>query len=465
MIAIFRFRKLAPDMTNGPILPQLLLYALPLAASGILQLLYNAADIIVVGQYADETALAAVTSTGSLINLIVNLFIGLAVGAIALTARYCGAQDSAGIHRAVHTAISLSLIGGVLIGVLGFFAANPLLQLMDSPDGVIDQATLYVQLYFLGMPAIMVYNFGAGILNATGDTRRPLVILACSGLVNVGLNLLLVIVFDLDVAGVAIATSVSQYISAVAVTILLLRSNSATRLYPSQLRIYKKELLEIIRIGIPSGLQGFVFSLSNVLIQSTINSFGAVAIAGSGAAANIEGFAYTAMNAFSSATLSFTSQNVGARKPHRINRIYLVCLSCVFVAGSLMVLLIQIFKEPLLGIYSPEPEVIAKGIIRIEYMMTLYFTVGMMEVGAGMLRGLGFSITPMIISLLGACGLRILWIYTVFPLNPTLECLFISYPVSWILTFLTHLVAFLIVRPRVFRRLTREAETLAATDS
>lgn len=447
-------RQKSLDLCTGSLLSKVLLYTLPLIATGILQLLFNAADVVVVGRYAGHNALAAVSSTSALINLLVNVFAGLSVGVLALVARCTGAQDERAVHESVHTAMSISILVGIAVSILGFFACTPLLRLMGNPETVIGQSSLYMRIYFLGMPAFMIYNFGASILRAVGDTKRPLLFLSVSGILNVALNLLLVIVFEMGVAGVAIATVASQCLSAVLVVLCLLRETGAIRLQLSCLRIYKTRLLEILRIGLPAGLQGSVFSISNVLIQSSVNGFGSLTMAGNGAASNIEGFIYTAMNSFSQAALAFAGQNLGAKQPKRITQGLRVCLLYVFLTGLLFGGVVLLLLKPLLGLYSTDPEVIALGCIRLQIFLPLYFLCGMMDVFAGQLRGMGYSTVPMITSMVGACGLRIVWIYTVFAASPTLLTLYLCYPVSWTLTLLAHAICYLSVRNRVFHRLT-----------
>ena len=438
------------DMTEGPLLPKILAFSGPLILTGILQLLYNAADVIVVGNYAGHEALAAVSSTGSLINLLVNVFMGLSVGASVAVARHYGARDIIAMRKAEHTAMTLALFMGVGVGIVGFLLARPLLQLMDSPPDVIDGAALYVRIYFLGMPANMLYNFGAATMRAVGDTRRPMVYLMISGLVNVLLNLLLVIVFHMDVAGVAIATVASQVVSMVLVLLCLFRTRGAIQLNLNECRIDRKSLRDIIRIGLPAGLQGSLFSISNVLIQSSVNSFGSLVVAGNGVACNIEGFVYTAMNAQHQADMTFASQNYGAGKPDRVKRTLWCCLGVVTAIGLSMGLLILLFGRPLLGLYNQEPEVIAKGMIRMGIIMPTYFLCGLMDVMVGQLRGVGYSIMPMIVSLTGACLLRIVWILTVFAQNHDLTVLYMSYPVSWFVTFVIHFLCYMFVaRKRV----------------
>ena len=450
-------KKSGIDMCNGPLLPKLVLFALPLIATGLLQVFYNAADIIVVGKFAGDDALAAVTSTSSLISLMVNLFLGLSTGVSATVALHLGARHSKKVHQSVHTAIVMGVIGGIFLMFVGLFLAGPLLRLMGVPDeagaSVLEQATLYVRIYFLGMPFFLTYNFGAAVLRANGDTRRPLIFLAVSGLVNVVLNLVLVIVFHLGVAGVAIATTVSQMLSAILLICCLLKEKSLVRLIPSHLRLNFKMMGEILRLGLPAGLQSSLFAISNVLIQSSVNSFGALAMAGGGAAGNIESFAYTAMNAFFHASLNFTAQNFGAKKFDRMVR---SCrYSCFLAAGVGIVIggLIVLFSEPLLKIYTDNPEAIRYGTLRITATGIPYFLCGLMEAMTGHIRGMGYSIMPMLVSLIGACGLRVVWVFTVFAAFPTFPVLFLSYPVTWGITFLTHVVCAKIVRKKIVVKL------------
>ncbi len=441
------------DMTTGALLPKVLMFSGPLILTGILQLLYNAADIVVVGRFAGAQALAAVGSTGSLINLLVNVFMGLSVGASVVIARAYGAGDFKSVRTGVHTAITVACVAGVVVGIIGVVAARPLLTLMGSPDDVIDAATLYVQIYFMGMPANMLYNFGAAILRAVGDTRRPLYYLTISGIVNVLLNLLLVIVFHMSVAGVAIATVTSQVISMVLVIICLIRTDGAIHLNPKELRINGSQLKEIFRVGFPAGLQGSLFSISNVLIQSSINSFGSIAMAGNSAASNIEGFIYTAMNAMHQANLTFASQNLGAKQFGRVRKVMWVCLGTVTAIGLGMGVVFLGLGPTLLGFYNTDPEVIRFGMVRMAIIMPTYFLCGLMDVMVGQLRGIGYSIMPMIVSLTGACLLRVVWIYTIFAANPTLETLYNSYPISWFATFATHLLCYLIWGKRKLKRM------------
>lgn len=440
------------DMTTGALLPKVLAFSSPLMLTGILQLLYNAADVVVVGQFAGATALAAVGSTGSLINLLVNVFMGLSVGASVVIARSYGAGDYHGIQRGVHTAIAVAAVAGVVVGIIGAVFGRPLLQLMDSPDDVIDEASLYIRIYFLGMPFNMLYNFGAAILRAVGDTKRPLYYLSVAGVINVVLNLVLVIVFHLGVAGVAIATVVSQAVSMALVLVCLVRSHGAIHLDWKKLHIHAATLKDIARVGLPAGLQGSLFSISNVLIQSAVNSFGSTVVAGNAAASNLEGFVYTAMNAIYQADLTFTSQNMGAKKYARARRGMWVCLGAVTVIGLGLGLLFLAGGPTLLRLYNSDPEVIRYGQLRLGIILPVYFTCGLMDTMVGQLRGIGYSIMPMIVSLTGACVLRIVWVATVFAAHHTLYALYISYPISWLVTFLVHMACYLVVARKLPRK-------------
>lgn len=447
-----RSRGYEIDMCNGPLFGKILIFAVPLMLSGMLQLFFNAADIIVVGQFVGHTALAAVGSTGSLINLLVNVFVGLSVGTNVLVARYYGARDAKHLHETVHTSVLTSVLSGAALIVIGLILAEPLLTLMGTPDDVLDQAALYMRIYFVGMPASMLYNFGAAILRAVGDTKRPLYFLFISGIVNVILNLVLVLVFHLGVAGVAIATVTSQVISAVLVALCLIKTDAPYRLELKKLRIHKSKLLEIIKIGLPAGMQGAVFSISNVLIQSSINSFGSTVMAGSTAASNIENFVYTAMNALYQTALSFTGQNVGGGKYKRIGKIMRICVLDVTAIGILLGGGAYLCGSTLLSIYTSDPQVIQYGLERMMFVCLPYFLCGIMDTLVGSLRGMGYSIMPMIVSLTGACALRIVWIMTIFQMNPTLSTLFLSYPVSWFVTALAHFICYLIVHHRFMQK-------------
>ena len=445
------------DMTQGRLLTQVLVFALPIMLSGILQLLFNAADTIVVGRFAGNEALAAVGSVGSLNNMIISLFIGLSVGANVLVARYTGSRNDRAVSDTVHTSVLLSLAGGVLLMIIGVALARPLLELMGSPEDVIDLAVLYVRIIFLGMPVQMLYNFCAAILRAVGDTQRPLYYLTIAGVVNVLLNLVFVILFHLSVAGVALATIISQAISALLVTRALLNMEGPTRLFLNRLRIHPGKLREIIRIGLPAGIQSSVFSLSNVVIQSSVNSFGSVVIAGNAASSNVGNFVYQAMNTFQQAITCFAGQNIGARKPRRIVSAMKVCMFWAVSFGLVLGMLSCVFGTQLLSLFSADPAVIAAGMERQVIVCAPYFLCGMMDVMTGALRGIGYSLLPMIVSILGACAFRLFWVFTVFAAYPTLPCLMLSYPVSWLLTFSVLLVIFLVLwKKRFVPQFTRE---------
>lgn len=452
-------KKYEIDMCNGPLAGKILLFYFPLMLSGILQLLFNAADIAVAGQFAGNEALAAVGSTSSLTNLLVNLFIGLSVGANVLVARFYGAGQTDELKSMVQTAVATSVIGGIILVFVGFFVSKPALNLMGTPADVIAHSVLYMRIYFVGMPFMMAYNFGAAVLRAVGDTRRPLYYLSIAGVVNVLLNLLFVIVFQMGVAGVAVATVISQAISAFLVIRCLIKTDSVYRLELQGMRIAADKLVKMIQIGVPAGLQGALFSISNVLIQSSVNSFGKIAMAGNTAGSNLEGFVYTAMNAFHQASISFCGQNYGAMKYKRVAKALFICLGFVTVVGLVMGSGAYLFAGTLLKLYSPDAEVISYGILRMSYICIPYCLCGMMDVMVGGLRGMGYSIMPMIVSLTGACLFRVVWIYTVFQQHRTLECLYISYPISWALTFLVHLLCFAVV----YRRLLKQKDMVSET--
>ncbi len=428
------------DMCNGPLIPKILVFSLLLIASGILQLLFNAADMIVAGRYAGSVALAAIGSTSSLINLLINLFVGLSVGANVAIAHFYGAKRYEELSDALHTAIVLSLLGGVFLAIVGFVLARPLLSLMGTPIEVIDHSVAYMKIYFLGMPATLLYNFGSSILRAVGDTKRPLIFLSLAGVVNIILNLIFVIVFNMGVSGVALATIISQIISAGLVFICLMKNDGPCKLVINKLKLHKKQAIRIIRIGLPAGLQGAIFSVSNVLIQSSVNSFGATAVAGNTASCNVEGFVYNSMNAIYQTAISFVSQNIGAKKFDRIKRTGLICMVYVFLIGAIMGGLGLLFSVDILSIYSTEEAVIWYGVNRMKVIFMTYFLCGMMDVCVGIIRGMGFSVMPMIVSLLGACAFRIVWIFTIFRHFHSLKSLYVSYPISWVLTMVVHLI-------------------------
>ena len=440
------------DMCSGPLLGKILLYSIPLMLSSILQLLFNAADVIVVGRFAGHQSLAAVGSTSSLINLLINVFIGLSVGANVLVAQHYGAGRDEQVKETVHTAVTISLVCGTFLIFVGLFLSKPLLTLMGTPEDVLNKSALYMRIYFAGMPVLMLYNFGSAVLRAVGDTRRPLFFLVIAGVVNAVLNLIFVIFFRMDVAGVALATVISECISAVLVCRCLMKTESSYRLILSQLGINRNALRRIAKIGLPAGFQGAVFSISNVLIQSSINSFGSVAMAGNTASANLEGFVYNAMNALYQTNLSFTSQNLGGGKYSRLNRVLAQCLAPVTVVGLVMGGGFVLAGHQLLQIYSSDPEVIRYGFLRLSMICGTYFLCGWMDVLVGSMRGMGYSIIPMLVSLTGACGLRILWLFTVFRWEHTLFVLYLSYPVSWFITAAVHFICFCYIRKKFPKR-------------
>lgn len=447
-------KKYEMDMCSGSILKKMLMFTLPLMLSSILQLLFNAADIVVVGRFAGDNSLAAVGSTTALINLLTNLFVGLSIGANVTAARNYGGKREDALSRTVHTAVTISIISGVILTVIGVVGTKEMLRLMSTPDEIIDLAADYLRIYFAGITATTIYNFGSALLRAIGDTKRPLYYLLAAGAVNVVLNLLFVIVFKMDVSGVALATIISESLSAFLVIRCLMRETGAIKLELKKLRVHKAELISIIRIGLPAGFQGIVFALSNVVIQSSVNLFGNIVVAGNSAAANIEGFVYMAMNSFYQATLSFMSQNFGAGEYKRLNKILACGELCVVVVGLVLGNAAVLFGNQLLSIYSDSPEVIAAGMVRLHYISKVYFLCGIMDVLVGALRGIGYSVLPMVVSLLGACGLRLLWIATVFqiPQFHKIEVVYLSYAITWIITAGVHFLCYIIVRKRVTRK-------------
>ena len=439
-------RRYSLDMTKGPFLKKILIFALPLMLTGLLQLAYNSADVIVVGRFAGKEALAAVGSTGSLVNLFLNVFLGISIGSGVMVARHIGEGNDKTIHECVHTAMLLSVICGVFIGFLGFVASPFMLRLMDVPDDVIDLASVYLKIYFLGSPGLLAYNFGAAIIRSTGDTKRPLYFLTLSGVVNVVLNLVLIIVFKMGVSGVAIATIVSQYLSAVLIVVYLTKMPNACRLVFSKLKIYKEELKSILILGLPAGIQNSLFSVSNVIIQSTVNSFGSVAMAGIAAGSNFDSYIYTCTNAVAQTTMTFTSQNMGAKRYSNIGKIYRYCLIIATVAGVSMGVFGCVFPDEIVALFSDDAGVIEIGAARMLQIMPFFFFCSLMDVAANQLRGMGKSFEPMIISLLGGCGIRIFWIYFILPLNHSLPFLYWAYPVSWVITFLVLFACYFVMK-------------------
>lgn len=438
------------DMCNGPITGKMLRFALPLMLSSMLQLLFNAADIITVGKFGSEHSLAAVGSNTALINLLTNLFIGLSIGANVLVARFYGAKNGEELNETVHTAMLLSLISGLILTVIGVIFARYFLIWMKTPAEILDLATTYLKIYFLGMPAMMIYNFGSAILRAIGDTKRPLYFLAAAGVINIILNILLVVVFRLDVKGVGIATVISQTVSAILIIRCLAKSNGDIKLEFKKLRFSRGKIGAILRIGLPAGLQGSIFSLSNVVIQSSVNIFGPVVVKGNSAAQNLEGFVYFSMNAFHHATLSFTSQNMGAKKYDRLGKILKngLCLAILFGAGFGGTVIL--FGRNLLSIYTNDSAAISAGMTRLYIITGTYTLCGIMDVMVGAIRGIGYTVLPTIVSLIGACALRLVWLATVFriPKFHTINTVYLSYPITWLVTIIAHVICYIIIRKK-----------------
>lgn len=438
------------DMCNGPITGKMLRFALPLMLSSMLQLLFNAADIITVGKFGSEHSLAAVGSNTALINLLTNLFIGLSIGANVLVARFYGAKNGEELNETVHTAMLLSLISGLILTVTGVIFARYFLIWMKTPAEILDLATTYLKIYFLGMPAMMIYNFGSAILRAIGDTKRPLYFLAAAGVINIILNILLVVVFRLDVKGVGIATVISQTVSTILIIRCLAKSNGDIKLELKKLRFSRGKIGAILRIGLPAGLQGSIFSLSNVVIQSSVNIFGPVVVKGNSAAQNLEGFVYFSMNAFHHATLSFTSQNMGAKKYDRLGKILKngLCLAILFGAGFGGTVIL--FGRNLLSIYTNDGAAISAGMTRLYIITGTYTLCGIMDVMVGAIRGIGYTVLPTIVSLIGACALRLVWLATVFriPKFHTINTVYLSYPITWLVTIIAHVICYIIIRKK-----------------
>lgn len=448
--------KLAPDLTQGPLFGRLFLYSVPIMLSGILQLLYNAADNVIIGQFSDNpNSLAAIGSTGALTNLIVSLFLGLSVGTNVVVSRAFGAKNEKGLYDAIHTSVSVSIIGGLVFGVIGFLLCRPLLELMGTKAECIDAASVYMKVYFCGMPANMIYNFGSTILRSEGDTKRPLYILTLSGFVNVVFNLVFVIFFRMDVEGVALATIISQYLSAFLVILILCRSEGAMKLYLKKLSFKGYVLKELLKVGLPSGLQSCCFSLSNVIIQSAVNTFSVVAVNGNTVGGTVEGFVYITMNSYYHTCITFTGQNYGAGKFDRIKKTLFYCLLQVAVIGLAMGIILLIFGKETAMLVKNDEVIANAALVRMSVILPTYFLCGMMDVMSGQLRGIGYSFVSMCITLFGACALRILWVKIVFEAmgfnTPT--DLYISYPISWFLTMGTQFTALMIITPRIKKRL------------
>ena len=435
-------------MLSGPLFPSIVRYTIPIILTSLLQLLFNAADLVIVGRFCGSVSVAAVGSTGSITNLMVNFFIGLSVGAGVTVAHGLGSREDVIVQNTVHTSLPTALVSGVLLTIIGVSFSKTFLRMMGTPDTVLPLSAIYMKIYFSGVTFTMVYNFCAAILRAAGDTKSPLIYLSIAGVVNVILNIFFVTVLQMNVAGVALATTISQGISAVLVTMALMKRTDACRLDLKKMRFHKAQLFKMLRIGLPAGIQSSLFSISNVLIQSSVNSFGDVFMSGSAASANIEGFVYVSLNAFHQTAVNFIGQNAGARHYRRVYRTLWICLGCATVVGMVLGSTAWFFGRQLLSIYiTDSQQAIEYGMIRLSYICLPYFLCGLMDVSTGALRGLGASFVPMVISVLGICGLRIFWIYTIFqiPRYHTPQCLFFSYTVSWIVTFLFQMAAFLLV--------------------
>ncbi|MGM9661126.1 MAG: MATE family efflux transporter [Faecousia sp.] len=435
-------------LLEGPLFPNIVRYTIPIILTSLLQLLFNAADLVIVGRFCGSVSVAAVGSTGSITNLMVNFFIGLSVGAGVTVAHGLGSREDVVVHNTVHTSLPTALVSGVLLTIIGVSFSKTFLRMMGTPDTVLPLSAIYMKIYFSGVTFTMVYNFCAAILRAAGDTKSPLIYLSIAGVVNVILNIFFVTVLQMNVAGVALATTISQGISAVLVTMALMKRTDACRLDLKKMRFHKAQLFKMLRIGLPAGIQSSLFSISNVLIQSSVNSFGDVFMSGSAASANIEGFVYVSLNAFHQTAVNFIGQNAGARHYRRVYRTLWICLGCATVVGMVLGSTAWFFGRQLLSIYiTDSQQAIEYGMIRLSYICLPYFLCGLMDVSTGALRGLGASFVPMVISVLGICGLRIFWVYTIFqvPRYHTPQCLFFSYTVSWIITFLFQMAAFLLV--------------------
>lgn len=437
---IMREKQNKIDMCNGPLAGKMIAFALPLMLSGVLQLLFNAVDIMVVGKWISSEALAAVGSTGTMIILLTSIFMGLSVGTNILTARYYGAGNEKQLHDIVHTSMALGIVCGIIMAVIGIAASETLLKGMGTPEEILDMAVLYMRIYFLGVPVTMIYNMGAAVLRAGGDTRRPMYFLLLAGVANAGLNIFFIVVCHLGVAGVALATVLSQTMAMLCLLWTLCRSDDSIHLKLRDIRLNGDEAKKILGIGIPASLQTVLFAFSNVLIQSSINSFGTAVMAGSAAAANLEGFVTTAMNSFHQTSMNFTSQNYGAGKVDRIKKVMILALVFDFIAGLILGNAVYLFGDRLLGIYLDDARSIEYGMVRLKYTCILYFLLGTIDIFVGVMRGMGRVIPPMIISLVGVCGFRILWLYTVFQKYHTIDVLFLSYPVSWGITMLAQML-------------------------
>ena len=451
-------KKREVNMTEGPITKNVMRYTIPIMLTGILQLLFNAADLIVVGQCCGDISVAAVGNTGAITALIVNFFMGFSTGTGVSVAQSFGAKNNKAVHKAVHTALPVAIISGVIMTIVGISFTEKVLYMMNTPDEVLPLSAIYMKIYFAGTVFIMVYNFCASILRAAGDTKSPLISLVIAGIVNVILNLIFVVAFDMNVAGVALATTISQIVSAVLVVIQLMRRTDSCKLMLNKIKIYKRPLMQIVGIGLPAGIQSSLFAISNIIVQSAINSFGPVVMSGNAAAGNIEGFVFVIITAFHQTTINFVGQNLGAKKYKRIKEIFIACILLVTVTVMIAGIIAYILGPYLLSAYIPDaPEAIGGGVERMKWICLSYSLCGLMEVATGALRGMGISVAPMLISVIGICGIRILWIYTVFqmPQYHNVQCLYLSYIITWIITFLVEATVF----GRVYKKQLEEEKT------
>ena len=457
---IMNLRTCDMDMCNGPLFSKILIFSLPIMAMNILQLLFNTTDMIVVGRFSGSKALAAVGATGSLINLIITLFMGLSVGTTVVVAQDCGAGQPDAVSRSVHTSIAVSIIGGLIVMVLGIVFCKPLLNMMGTPEDIISLSVLYMKIYFISTPATMVYNFAAAILRSAGDSRRPMYYLVVTGTLHVIFSLFFVIVMHMGVEGVAWATVISEYLSVILIMVCLSKCDGAIRFIPKKMHIDGDKLKAIVRIGLPAGMQGLLFSISNVMIQSAVNSFGTIMVVASSTSCNVENYIDTTTNAYYNAAIAFTGQNMGAKKYDRIDNIAKVCTVLIFATWILLGGSILFFGRSLLGIYTSNQEVIKLGMLRMNIMMAAYFTCGIMSVYPGLTRGMGYSILPMLCTLIGACLMRIVWLATFFTWYHTETMLFACYPVTWALTGLGQVGIFFYARRQIRKLAVSKSETV-----
>ena len=455
-------KSCAMDMTSGPLMRKLIIFTVPVMLASCLQLLFNAADIVVVGKFAGDNALAAVGSNAPLVSLLTNLFIGISAGANVAVANFLGSQDEEAVSQTVHTSVLLGFVGGILLMIIGIMYVEPILILMDSPENVLPLASLYMRIFSLGLPAMMVFNFCAAVLRATGDTQHPLYYLIIAGILNVILNLVFVIYLHMSVAGVALATIISEYVSAILVMRQLMHADGMIKVELRKLRFTGSKLRRILHVGIPAGIQSSLFALSNVVLQSAINSFGEVVVAGNTASSNVEGFVYTAMNSVYQASMNFTGQCYGAGKYKRIHKVLFSSLGLVTMVGVILGGFVCLVGPQLLYVYTDNPEVVEIAYHRLLILCLPYFICGWMDTIVGVMRGMGYGIMPMIVSLMGSCAFRVVWVNTYFVAHPTLGVLYASWPISWTITFALHIVCYCAIwqfnRKRYLERETDEPD-------